>query len=456
VSWPNAPSVVRGQRVVTGHGIGPASVHLDAGRIVRIAGYDDVGSPGQDVLDAGHLLVLPGLVDTHVHVNEPGRTEWEGFATATAAAAAGGVTTLLDMPLNSIPATTNVRALEKKRKSAIGQCRVDVGFLGGVVPGNAKQLKGLWDAGVFGFKCFFVPSGVEEFRNVTAADLELAMSELAGLSAVLMVHAELPEPIERAMDALRDRDPRNYATYLASRPAEAETSAIRLIVELARRHRARVHIVHVSAAGSLDVLRQARASGVSISAETCPHYLAIDDAGIADGATEFKCAPPIRDSANRDALWSGLQDGTLDFVVSDHSPCPPRLKRKDSGNFFEAWGGIASLELAQAVVWTEMRRRDIDVGQLATWMAAAPAKLVGIDGQKGVIARGADADFALIDRAAPFVVDADALHQRHKMTPYDRRELFGAVQATYLRGELVFADGQLVGKARGRLLSRTT
>jgi allantoinase len=447
--------VVRGQRVVTRHGIGPASIHIDSGRIARISEFDDVGSPGQDVLDAGHFLVLPGLVDTHVHVNEPGRTEWEGFATATAAAAAGGITTLLDMPLNSVPATTNVRALEKKRRSAEGQCRVDVGFLGGVVPGNQQQLRALWDAGVFAFKCFLVPSGVDEFRSVTADDLDVALPELAKLGAPLMVHAELPGPIERALTALKGRDPRSYATYRASRPPDAEADAVRLAIDLARKHGARVHVVHVSAAETLALLREARVNGVSISAETCPHYLAIHDGEIADGATEFKCAPPIRDSANRDALWTGLQNATLDFVVSDHSPCPPKLKRKDSGNFFEAWGGIASLELTAAVVWTEMRRRSIDVMHLATWMASAPAKLVGLQGRKGEIAVGADADFALFDRSAAVTVDARSMHQRHKLTPYDGRELFGAVQATYVRGALVFADGQLVGKPRGRLLSRS-
>lgn len=455
MGWSATPSVIRGQRVVTRHGVGPASIHIDSGRIKRISEFDDVGSPGQDVLDAGHLLVLPGLVDTHVHVNEPGRTDWEGFATATAAAAAGGITTLLDMPLNSVPATTNVRALEKKRRNAEGQSRVDVGFLGGVVPGNQKQLRALWDAGVFAFKCFLVPSGVEEFRNVTVDDLDLALPELAQLSAPLMVHAELAGPIARAVPAIDGRDPRSYATYLASRPPEAEVEAVRLVIDLARKHRARAHIVHVSAAETLPLLRDARANGVSISAETCPHYLAIHGGEIADGATEFKCAPPIRANANRDALWTGLEDGTLDFVVSDHSPCPPALKRKDSGDFFAAWGGIASLELTHAVVWTEMRRRNIDVVHLATWMASAPAELAGLQGRKGEIAVGADADFALFDRSATERVDARTMHQRHKLTPYDGRELVGRVQATYLRGELVFADGKLVGKPRGGLLSRS-
>ena len=446
---------MRGQRIVTRHGIGPASIHIDGGRITRVSDFDDVGSPSHEVLEAQHLLVLPGLVDTHVHINEPGRTDWEGFATATAAAAAGGITTLLDMPLNSVPATTDVRALEKKRKAAVAQCRVDVGFIGGVVPGNAKHIRPLWDAGVFGYKCFLVPSGVDEFRNVSANDLELALPELAACGAVLMVHAELSEPLERAMSALLDRDPRKYSTYVSSRPGAAETEAVKLVIDLVRKHGARAHIVHVSAAGTIDLLREARGADVSITAETCPHYLTIDEMDVADGATEFKCAPPIRDRINRDALWAGLLDGTLDFVVSDHSPCPPERKCQDSGNFFEAWGGIASLELTQSVVWTEMRRREVDVMKIADWMATRPARLVGLLGRKGEIHIGADADFALVDRAESFVVDATRLHQRHKLTPYAGRELLGKVHATYLRGELVFADGQLVGEARGRLLSRT-
>jgi allantoinase len=390
-----------------------------------------------------------------VHINEPGRTEWEGFATATAAAAAGGTTTLLDMPLNSVPATTSVRALAKKRNAAKGQCRVDVGFLGGAVPRNTNQLRALWNAGAFAFKCFLVPSGVDEFPNVSSKDLELALHELASLGAVLMVHAEVPGPLDRATAELRNRDPRKYSTYVASRPCDAETEAVKLVIDLARKHGARAHIVHVSSAATLDLLRDARAAGVSITAETCPHYLAIDETQVPDGATEFKCAPPIRDGQNRDALWKGLVDGALDFIVSDHSPCPPNLKHSDSGNFFEAWGGIASLELTQSVVWTEMRRRQIDVVNVVEWMATRPARLVGLLGRKGEIDVGADADLALVDLAESFVVNASTLQQKHKLTPYSGRELYGRVHATYLRGELVFADGQLVGEPRGRLLSRT-
>ena len=453
--WSPAPHVVRSTRVVFPDGVRPASIHVHQGRIQRVAPHEDTGSPGLDVLDVEQLVVMPGLVDTHVHINEPGRTEWEGFATATAAAAAGGVTTLMDMPLNSIPATTNHRALDKKRRAAEGKCRVDVGFLGGVVPGNDAQLKPLWDAGVFAFKCFLVPSGVDEFRSVAATDLEKALPILSSAGAVLMIHAELPGPIAAAEPALNGFDRRRYTTYLASRPPAAETEAVKLAIEFGRKHRARVHIVHISAAESLTLLQSARASGVSITAETCPHYLTIAAEQIGDGATEFKCAPPIRRDDNRSRLWDGLADGTLDMIVSDHSPCPPAAKRQDTGDFFAAWGGIASLELGLAAVHTEVQGRTHDFAQVGRWMASNPARLVGLDGRKGVIAAGADADLAIFDPHARFTIDGPALQQRHKLTPYHGRSAIGRVRATYLRGALIYADGKLVGGPDGRLLSRT-
>ena len=451
--WSPKPHVLRSRHVFLPDGVRPASIHVHQGRVQRIGPYEDSGTPGLDVLDVNELHILPGLVDTHVHINEPGRADWEGFSTATAAAAAGGVTTLLDMPLNSVPATTNPRALEKKRRAAEGKCRVDVGFLGGVVPGNDSHLESLWKDGVFAFKCFLVPSGVDEFRRVARSDLDNAMPVLARLGATLMAHAELPEPIERTLPGLKARDPRQYATYESSRPPEAETTAVQLMIELARAHRSAVHIVHVSAAESIALLRAARSNGVPVSAETCPHYLTLSADQIADGATEFKCAPPIRTGANQSALWSALVEGTLDMIVSDHSPCPPALKRRETGDFFAAWGGIASLELGLDVIATAVRQRGIDAGKLAAWMAANPARIAGLT-RKGVIASGADADFAIVDPAASWTVDAASLQQRHKLTPYHGTALTARVRATYLRGALIFADGQTVGPPAGTLLSR--
>ena len=453
--YPTAPGVVRGERIATADGIVPGTVHLAEGRVVRIASIDDIGDArSSQVLDAGRFVVIPGLVDTHVHINEPGRTDWEGFATATSAAAAGGVTTLVDMPLNSIPATTTASALEKKRKSAAKQCRVDVGFLGGVVPGNADELSRLWAGGVFGFKCFLVPSGVDEFLYVSEKDLREAMPVLAELRAPLLVHAELPAPIGAALESVRGRDPRSYATYLASRPPAAELEAVRLVIELARRHGVRVHIVHVSAAETIPVLREARAARAPVTAETCPHYLAIDAAQIADGATEFKCAPPIRDSANREALWRAVSDGTLDFIVSDHSPCPPALKRRETGDFFAAWGGIASLELTLSVVWTEARNRKLPLEQVLRRMCEGPARFAGLDRVKGRLAPGYQADFALFDPDDTFEVMPSSLHQKHPITPYAGRTLRGRVHATYLRGQLIYADGEPAGRPTGHVIAR--
>ena len=449
------PGVVRAERIVTPKGVVAGTLHLAGGRIMRIATIDDTGGAApHEILDAGPLVVIPGLVDTHVHINEPGRADWEGFATATKAAAAGGVTTLLDMPLNSIPATTKASALEKKRKAAAGQLRVDVGFLGGVVPGNQADLPELWSQGVFAFKCFLTPSGVQEFANVTARDLAVAMPVLAELRATLMVHAELPGPIDAATASLGEKGRNLYATYLASRPPAAEVDAVRLMLDMAHRYGVHVHIVHVSACEVLPLLREARANRWPVSAETCPHYLAIEAEQIQSGATEFKCAPPIRGRENRDHLWNALADGALDCVVSDHSPCPPDMKKRESGDFFAAWGGVASLELGMSVVWSEARKRGVPFEHVAQWMSHAPARLAGLQRSKGRLAPGLQADFALVDPNEYFAVDPKLLKQRHPITPYAGRTLHGKVHATYLRGELIYSRGEAVGEPVGRLLAR--
>ena len=337
--------------------------------------------PASSVVEAGDALVFPGLVDTHVHVNEPGRTEWEGFATATRAAAAGGVTTLLDMPLNSIPPTTSVAALEAKRAAALGRCAVDVGFLGGLVPGNTAELAPLHSAGVFGFKCFLCPSGVDEFPPMSPGDLREAAPMLAALDALLMVHAEWPPALERA--AGTSGDPRSYATWLAGRPVAAETEAVRFLIGLARESGLRMHVVHVSAPETLELIAAARAEGIRMTAETCPHYLGFAAEEIPDGATEYKCAPPIREARHRDGLWEALARGRLDAVVSDHSPAPPRLKLREEGDFLRAWGGIASLQLRLPAVWTGARARGYSPERLAAWLCAGPARLAGLGRPKG-------------------------------------------------------------------------
>jgi allantoinase len=441
--------VVRSRRVVTDT-IAPAAIHVRGGRIERVAAWDDVPA-GARLEDAGELAVLPGVVDTHVHLNEPGRTEWEGFATATRAAAIGGVTALVDMPLNAIPPTTTREALAAKRAAAAGQCAVDVGFWGGVVPGNAGELAGLVADGVRGFKCFLVDSGVAEFGWVGEADLVPAMAILAGLGAPLLVHAELAGPIDDAAAALAGADPRRYATYLASRPPAAEEQAIALVTRLCRASRARTHIVHHSAASALDQLRAARAEGLPLTAETCPHYLHFTAEAIPDGATPFKCAPPIRDAANREALWRALAEGVLDLVASDHSPCSPGLKAIEAGDFVAAWGGVAGLQLALPVVWTEAAARGHSLVDVARWMSAGPARLAGL-ARKGAIAAGRDADLVVFDDAAPVTVTPEAIHHRHRVTPYAGETLRGAIAATYLRGERVAERGAVVASDLGALL----
>jgi allantoinase len=444
--------VLRGERVLVDGALRPAAVHVRDGRIAAVGNAADVGS-GLPVHDVGGSVVMAGLVDTHVHVNDPGRAEWEGFETATRAAAAGGVTTLLDMPLNSIPATTTVDALEQKRAVARGRCHVDVGFIGGVVPGNAADLAPLSAEGVLAFKCFLIDSGVKEFAHVTETHLREAMPVLASLGRVLMAHAELPGPVERAVAELdASADPRCHATWLRTRPPEAEEHAITLLIALARETGARVHVVHVAAAGAIPILRRARAEGLSLSAETCPHYLVFNAESIPDGATRFKCAPPIREREHREALWAALRSGDLDMIASDHSPCPPSLKLPAEGDCLRAWGGIASIQLSLAAVWSGAPAHGGTVADIARWMSEHPARLVGLDHRKGAIAAGRDADFVVWDPEEEFVVEANALQHRHKVTPYEGMRLRGVVRETWVRGERVYDRGHFVHEPRGQLL----
>lgn len=450
--------VIRGRRVATPDGLGPAALHLRGGRIAAVASFDDLPD-GCRVIEADDdSIVMPGLVDTHVHVNEPGRTHWEGFETATRAAAAGGVTTIVEMPLNSIPPTTSVEGLQAKLDAARDKCWVDVAFWGGVVPGNAGDLRPMFEAGVVGFKCFLVHSGVDEFPNVTESDLRAAMPELRDMGAVLIVHAEVPAPIEQALDTQAERskiDPRRYATFLESRPREAENEAVALMIRLSHETGARVHIVHHSSADALPLLRRAKDEGVAITAETCPHYLCFAAEEIPDGATAFKCCPPIREGENREKLWEALGSGLIEMVVSDHSPCPPEMKRREEGDFLQAWGGISSLQLRLPAVWTAARARGFSIEHLVEWLCHAPARLVRLDQRKGTLAAGYDADIVIWKPDATFEVEPERLYHRHKLTPYAGQRLSGVVEKTFLRGRLIYERGRFpAAQPTGALLLR--
>ncbi|NAZ81130.1 allantoinase AllB [Kineococcus sp. R8] len=434
--------VVRAARAVVGGAVRGAAVAVRAGRVVAVSALDAPVDAAREVLLAPDEVLLPGLVDTHVHVNEPGRTEWEGFATATRAAAAGGITTILDMPLNSVPATLDPAALEVKRAAARGRVFVDVGFWGGAVPGNAGQLGPLHEAGVFGVKCFLLDSGVEEFPPLDAAGLELALTELARFDGLLLAHAEDADVIGAAPAPHGTA----YAGFLASRPPAAEAGAVRAVAQAAARTGARAHVVHLSSAAGLAEVARAKAAGVRITVETCPHYLALDADAVPDGATSFKCCPPVRDRAEQDALWAGLLDGTVDCVVSDHSPCTPELKLPGTGDFAGAWGGIASLQIGLPVVWTAARTRGVPLETVVGWMATATADLAGLP-DRGRLAVGALADLAVFAPEEEFVVRGAELEHRNPVTPYEGRTLRGVVRSTWRRG--VPVDGT----PRGELLS---
>ena len=410
-----------------------------------IAAVEDlsVAADGAEVVELGEdEVLLPGLVDTHVHVNEPGRTDWEGFASATKAAAAGGVTTIVDMPLNSIPPTTSVAGLEVKLAAAWTQAYVDVGFWGGAVPHNLADLEPLHDAGVFGFKCFMLPSGVDEFPELSPVQLANALEETGRLDALLIAHAEDGAQVTEATG-------REYAGFVASRPPVAERSAIERLIATAKLIGARVHVVHLSAAEALPAIRTARADGVRLTVETCPHYLTLTAEEVPDGHTEFKCCPPIRDAANRDLLWAALAAGDIDVVVSDHSPCVPELKRFDTGDFGQAWGGIASLQLGLPAMWTEARGRGHGLAEVVGWMADGPARLVGLD-RKGRIEPGMDADLCAFAPDETFVVDPARLWHKNPVSAYAGRTLSGTVRRTWLRGSPVDPSGP----PHGRLLKR--
>lgn len=432
--------VIRGQRVLTSAGIAPREVGVKDGRVVAMEplGNNLVGAETVELAD--DETVIPGLVDTHVHVNEPGRTEWEGFASATRAAAAGGVTTIIDMPLNSVPPTTSVENLELKRSVARDQAFVDVGFWGGAIPGNTENLRPLHDAGVFGFKCFLLHSGVDEFPHLEADEMETDLAELRKFDSLMLVHAEDSHAIDRAPHAEGDV----YAKFLASRPRGAENKAIAEVIERTRWTGARSHILHLSSSDALPMIATAKRDGVNVTVETCPHYLTLNAEEIPNGATAYKCCPPIREASNRELLWKGLEEGTIDCIVSDHSPSTLDLKDLENGDFAVAWGGVSSLQLGLSLIWTEARHRGIPLEKVISWMSTRPAEIARVP-NKGLIAVGYDADFSIFAADDAFVVDVQRLKHKNPITPYDGRALSGVVRKTFLRGQV--ADGtQPIGK----------
>ena len=444
---------LRSRNVVTPEGERDAVVLIEGERIVAVKQVSDVAG-GIAVEDLGELALIPGLVDVHTHLNEPGRTEWEGFETGTRAAAAGGFTTIVDMPLNCLPETTDVLALELKREAARNKAMVDYALWGGAVDGNQEELEPLALEGVAGFKCFLIYPGCDGFTEIDRANLELAVPHIARTGLPLLVHAELAGPVDAAVARLNasDADWRKYATYLASRPDEAELEAIAMLLDLCRAHRFRLHIVHLSTAKALPMIRAARMEGLPLTVETCPHYLHSAAEEIADGATLFKCAPPIRSAENREELWRALLDGTLDLIATDHSPCPPGMKRltamepgEEAGRFDEAWGGIPSLSTALSVLWTDCVARGISLAKLVEWTSTAPAKMVGVSAHVGAIAPGMHANVVAFDKEATFTLAPEHLHYRHAISPYMGETLRGVVRSTWLRGERVYEnrDGQV-------------
>ncbi|MEU8574259.1 allantoinase AllB [Streptomyces asoensis] len=442
----DAELILRSTRVITPEGSRPAAVAVAGGRITAVLPYDTPVPAGARLEDLGDHVLLPGLVDTHVHVNDPGRTHWEGFWTATRAAAAGGITTLVDMPLNSLPPTTTVDHLRVKREVAADKAHIDVGFWGGALPDNVKDLRPLHESGVFGFKAFLSPSGVDEFPHLDRDRLARSLTEIAGFDGLLIVHAEDPGHL----DAAPQRGGPRYADFLASRPRHAEDTAVAELVAQAKRLHARVHVLHLSSSDALPLIAAAKADGVRVTVETCPHYLTLTAEEVPDGASEFKCCPPIRESANQDLLWQALADGTIDCVVTDHSPSTADLKTDD---FATAWGGISGLQLSLPAVWTQARRRGHGLEDVVRWMSTRTAALVGLS-RKGAIEAGRDADFAVLAPDETFTVDPASLQHRNHVTAYAGKTLYGVVKSTWLRGERIHTDGEFTAP-KGRLLTRT-
>jgi len=439
---------ISGKNIVTPDGVITGVILIKNGIIADVV--PNLPSAAIDtVIDIGEKFIMPGIIDPHVHLNEPGRTSWEGFATGTRSAAAGGITTLVDMPLNSDPVTTTALAFDQKAAAAAGQLQVNCGFWGGIVPGNESDIEKLVEKGVLGFKAFLTHSGIDEFPNVTEADLRKAMPIIAKHQLPLLVHCELTPAVQPPAV----NDPRSYQSYLLSRPKEWEDQAISLMIQLCADYNCRVHIVHLSSANSIEPIKQARQQGLPITVETAQHYLYFNAEAIPDAQTAFKCAPPIREKENNEQIWQALQEGIIDFVATDHSPAPPGMKEMESGNLMKAWGGIASLQLALPVLWTAARKKNIPVTHMAKWLCEKPALLPGLQTTKGTIAKGFDADLVVWSPDKKFTVTAAQLQHKHKITPYLNQELYGVVAQTWLNGQLIFDQGTFPNLNKGKIIT---
>jgi allantoinase len=434
------------KNIVTTEGLKNGVIFVDKGIITNIVESKQIPSE-YIVEDVGELVVMPGLIDSHVHINEPGRTDWEGFETATKSASAGGITTLMDMPLNSIPVTTTVSALNEKISSAKGNIWVDCGFYGGLIPGNLDSLKSLISAGVFGFKAFLVHSGIDDFPKVSVNDFELSMPIISKGGVPILVHAE----IEKNHNEPNIKNRQSYFSFLSSRPKYWENEAIDLMIELSKKFNCNVHIVHLSSAEALNSIAKAKMSKVPVTVETCPHYLYFYSERISDGDTRFKCTPPIRENSNREELWEGLKNGIIDFIASDHSPCTENLKLLETGDFQKAWGGISSLQFILPIVWTEAKKRGFSVMDISEWMSRRPAELLQLN-YKGVIAEGYHADFVIWNPEAKFTVERSIIHHKNKLTPYAGETLYGVVEKTFLRGVKIYENGNFLNGPIGEIL----
>ncbi|MBT4155678.1 MAG: allantoinase AllB [Candidatus Marinimicrobia bacterium] len=436
---------IASQKVLTLEGEKPAAILIKGEKILDVVSIENIpeNCPTEDM---GNNVIMPGLVDAHVHINEPGRTDWEGFETATKAAAAGGITTIVDMPLNCIPVTTTVDALNQKIIATKDQLWIDCGFYGGLIPDNIQDLESLADAGVLGFKAFLSPSGIDEFPNISEKHLREALHILAKKGIPVLVHAELEN------GATSSEENKTYKYFQESRPKSWENNAIKLLIQLCREFNVHIHIVHLSSADILPEIAQTRKDGFPLTVETCPHYLHFSSERISDGDTRFKCAPPIWNGENRENLWAGLEEGIINFITSDHSPCTPELKNLEAGNFEKAWGGISSLQFALPVIWTECKQRGYSLEQLINWMSNQPAKFIGKDQQKGQISPGFDADLVCWNPDKKYIIKKEAIHHKNKLTPYEGESLYGVVNATFLRGQKVYENGQFLGNPKGKII----